>query len=78
MADNEHGKIFLDWFFHMTGVTSLRPVRDQDDRLRNEGKRQIGFAVVEYLALDELQIREKIIQRLQDAQRRRQERETHI
>lgn len=78
MADNEHGKIFLEWFFHITGVTAMHPVRDSDDRLRKEGKRQLGFAVAEFLALDELQIREKVIQRIQDAQRRRDERATTI
>jgi hypothetical protein len=73
IADTEEGAIFLDWFFHITGVTAMHPVRDADDRLRKEGKRQIGFAVAEFLALDELQIRERIIQRIQDAERRRQD-----
>lgn len=74
IAEDPKSKLFIEWLLHITGVTHLHPVRDQEDRLRKEGKRQLGFAVAEFMALDDMQIQERIIRRIQQSERMKADR----
>lgn len=66
IAKTKEGQLIIDHMLFVCGVTVFQPIRDDNDRLRKEGRRQYGFGVAELLALDATHLQQRIMERLRD------------
>jgi len=65
IAETDSGRLCISYLLINCGVTKFQRVNNNDDRLRKEGQRQLGFSILELLALDGNQIHQVIMNRVQ-------------
>ena len=64
VAASKEGQMMIEHLLFIAGVTRLRTVRDSDDRIHQEGQRQLCFGIMEKIALDHVAHQQMIMERI--------------
>jgi len=73
VASTKEGELLIDYLCFIAGVTVFKAVRSDDDRLRQEGQRQLVWGLLEYIALDESKMKSMITERIRLREQGRKE-----
>jgi len=64
IAATKDGELVFAHLYFISGITHFKNVSTNEDRLRQEGQRQLCFGIMDQIALDETALQRIIIDRI--------------